>query len=170
MQNYLMTQQLLGQQSIVAFMGLHLDIEKIREDNKLKPGLRKYVGVLINESDKLTKEQKAQKKQENRELYGLPRDFYKNIELPPASELKVFKVEDIVNHKKTLTVIERLKMLSDMEEHLLIKIKQKKKEEIKVQKNGKNSEVIQMKKLVCEYQGPSDQQSEEHRARFKTEP
>jgi hypothetical protein len=36
-------------------MGLHLDINRIHGDNKDKPGLRKYVGVLINEADKMTK-------------------------------------------------------------------------------------------------------------------
>ena len=43
-----MTQHLLGQQSIVGFMGLHLDIDRIYEDNSRKDGVRKYVGVLIN--------------------------------------------------------------------------------------------------------------------------
>jgi hypothetical protein len=57
---------MLGQQSIVAFMGLHLDIDRIHADNKKKEGLRKYVGVLINDSDKLTKQQKADKKAENK--------------------------------------------------------------------------------------------------------
>lgn len=103
-------------------MGLHLDVKKIYLDNQQKQGLRKYTNVLINEADKLTKEQKAQKKEENRKLYGLPKDFYKKIVLPPASELTVFKVEEVVNHKKKLSVIERIKMLSDLEEHLLIKI------------------------------------------------
>ena len=63
MQCYLMTQHLLGQQSIVGFMGLHLDVNKIHFDNSKKPGLRKYVGVLINEADKMTKEQKLAKKE-----------------------------------------------------------------------------------------------------------
>ena len=43
-------------------MGLHLDVRKIQEDNALKPGLRKYVNVLINQEDKLTKEIKLQRK------------------------------------------------------------------------------------------------------------
>lgn len=68
-------------------MGLHLDIARVYEDNKIKPGLRKYVGVLINQEDKLTKEQKIKKQSINREKYGLPREFYTKIVLPPPSEL-----------------------------------------------------------------------------------
>ena len=52
---YLQTQRLLGQQSLAGFMGLHLDLERILDNNKQKTGLRKF-GYLINEGDKLTKE------------------------------------------------------------------------------------------------------------------
>jgi hypothetical protein len=36
-------------------MGLHLDLDRVYEDNKKKHGLRK-MGLLVNEGDKLTKE------------------------------------------------------------------------------------------------------------------
>jgi hypothetical protein len=124
MQCYLMTQHLLGQQSIVGFMGLHLDVNRIHSDNSKKPGLRKYVGVLINEADKMTKEQKLKKKEENRREYGLPRSFYSKIVLPPPSDLKVFEWQDVANHRKTLSTIERIKMLNDIEDHLLMKLTQ----------------------------------------------
>ena len=50
---YLQTQRLVGQQSLAGFMGLHLDLERVYQDNKNRPGLRK-MGFLINEGDKLT--------------------------------------------------------------------------------------------------------------------
>jgi hypothetical protein len=61
-------------------------------------------------------------KKENLEKYGLPKSFYRNIILPPPAKLKVFNYEDVMNHRKNLSTIERLKMLNDIEEHLLFKI------------------------------------------------
>ena len=110
-------------------MGLHLDVRKIHEDNSLKPGVRKYVGVLINQEDKLTKEIKLQRKQENKIKYGLPRDFYQKIRLPPPTEIKVFNLENIMNHKKDLSTIERLQMLHDLLDYI-----KKKRERIRKQK------------------------------------
>lgn len=95
-------------------MGLHVDVKKIHEDNKQKVGVRKYVGVLINQEDKLTKEQKQQRQILNKQKYGLPRDFYQKIRLPPPTEIKVFNLENIINHKKNLSTIERLKLLLDL--------------------------------------------------------
>ena len=45
-------------------MGLHLNLEKILEDNKQKKGLRK-MGFLINEGDKLTVEGRKKLQQQN---------------------------------------------------------------------------------------------------------
>lgn len=44
-------------------MGLHVDIDQIYEDNKKKNGTRKQ-GFLVNDGDKLTKEQKVKLKEE----------------------------------------------------------------------------------------------------------
>lgn len=66
--------------------------------------------------------QKAEKKLSNKAEYGLPRQFYKKIVLPLGAELKVFNVNDVTNHKKAISTIERLRMLTDIEEHLLQKI------------------------------------------------
>lgn len=40
-------------------MGLHVDIDAVFQENKMKKGVRKYGTVLINQGDKLTKEQKV---------------------------------------------------------------------------------------------------------------
>ena len=105
-------------------MGLHVDVRRIYEDNKQKEGVRKYVGVLINQEDKLTKEQKRLKQLHNKAKYGLPRDFYSQIVLPPPTELKVFRWDDVMNHRKNLTTIDRISMLGEIEKHLLFKIQQ----------------------------------------------
>lgn len=86
-------------------MGLHLNVDLIRKDNDKKEGVRKYINVLINMGDKLTSDEKAELKKKNKALYGLPRDFYQNIELPLAAELKVFKVDDCLNHKKDISLV-----------------------------------------------------------------
>lgn len=38
----------MGQQSLSGYMGLHVDIDAVFEENKKKPGVRKYGTVLIN--------------------------------------------------------------------------------------------------------------------------
>lgn len=167
-----MTQHLLGQQSIVEFMGLHLDVRQIHEDNKVKVGVRKYVGVLINQEDKLTKEIKQQRKQVNKIKYGLPRDFYQKIKLPPPTEIKVFCLENIINHKKDLSTIERLKMLYDLLDYI-----RSKQERLRAQKeqgdqgvNIKAQKAQLNNKLVNSHQGPTAAQREEFRRRIQTNP
>lgn len=54
-------------------MQLHLDIDAIAEKNKNTVGVRK-MGFLVNQEDKLTKELKTSKQQENQRRYGLTRD------------------------------------------------------------------------------------------------
>ena len=49
---------------------MHLDIHRIAADNKKKTGYRKC-GFLVNEGDKLTKEDKERLKVKNNEMYGL---------------------------------------------------------------------------------------------------
>ena len=60
--------QLLG--SLVEDLGLHLNLDAIRERNEKLPGVRKG-GLLVNEGDKLTREEIELKKQENQKKFGL---------------------------------------------------------------------------------------------------
>ena len=103
-------------------MGLHLNVDLIRKDNAKKEGVRKYINVLINQGDKLTSEEKKELKLKNKALYGLPRDFYQSVELPLAAELKVFRVDECLNHKKDISLVQRIRMLTDIEEHLVSKL------------------------------------------------
>jgi hypothetical protein len=65
------TQRLLGQQSLAAFTGLHLDLDQIRADNdKNKEGERKG-GLLINSGPNPTKELRDKWRKEAKEKYGL---------------------------------------------------------------------------------------------------
>ena len=64
------TQRLLGQQSLAAFTGLHLDLDQIRKDNEKKKGERKG-GLLINSGPNPTKELRDKWQKEAKEKYGL---------------------------------------------------------------------------------------------------
>ena len=57
---YLQLQRIMGQQSLGGFLGLHVDIDRVSEDNAKIKGTRKYGTVLINMGDKLTPEKKVQ--------------------------------------------------------------------------------------------------------------
>lgn len=55
-------------------MGLHIDIDAVAADNKAKVGKRKN-GALVNEGDKLTKEQKSIMIAENHRRFGLEKAY-----------------------------------------------------------------------------------------------
>ena len=55
---------MLGQQSLAEFLGLHIDIKRVLEDNKKKTGPRKN-GQLVNDGDKLTRENLEEKRRLN---------------------------------------------------------------------------------------------------------
>jgi hypothetical protein len=58
---YLQTQRVIGQQSLAEFMSLHLDIDEIAKKNAANKTGKRKMGFLINENDKLTKEEKEVK-------------------------------------------------------------------------------------------------------------
>ena len=64
------TQRLLGQQSLAAYTGLCLDLDRIRADNSKKEGERKG-GLLINSGPNPTKELREKWQKEAKEKYGL---------------------------------------------------------------------------------------------------
>lgn len=61
-------------QSLAPYMGLHMDIDAAHEYNKKIPGIRKN-GALVNQGDKLTKEEKVRMIAENRLRFGLSREY-----------------------------------------------------------------------------------------------
>jgi hypothetical protein len=70
--------------------------------------VRKYVGVLINQEGKLKPEERDKLKRENKLKYGLPKSFYSKIILPRPTEVKVFKIDEILNCKRDVSLGERL--------------------------------------------------------------
>lgn len=65
------TQRLLGQQSLAAYTGLQVDIDRIRTDNEAKMDAQRKSGLIINTGPNLTREDKDRLQIEAREKYGL---------------------------------------------------------------------------------------------------
>jgi hypothetical protein len=57
-QIYMQTQRLLGQQSLGDFMGLHLHLEKVFQDNMRKVGVTRKNNFIINTSNNPTKDER----------------------------------------------------------------------------------------------------------------
>ena len=58
-------------------------------------------------------------------MYGLSEEFVANMKLPPQTEVKVFNISKIVNAKVSLSTIEKINHLLELEKALnekLIKV------------------------------------------------
>ena len=114
---YLQLQRIMGQQSLGAFLGLHVDIDKVYRDNKRKAGKR-VNGYLVNDGDKMTKELKLKKKEENRIQYGLSQAYIEYLKIPKACNVKVYELDKIMNSRKKLTTSEKIEHLLHVKEAL----------------------------------------------------
>ena len=74
-QCYLMTQRMIGQQSLAEFMGLHVDIDAILLDNRAKQNVCRKGGLVINDGDNPTKKEINLKRERNKQKYGLGSEF-----------------------------------------------------------------------------------------------
>ena len=54
---------------------------------------------MVNEGDKLTKEQKETMKEENRIKYGLSAAYLNYLKIPKACNVKVYELDKIMNSK-----------------------------------------------------------------------
>ena len=100
-----------------AFLGLHVDIDKVYRDNKRKSGKR-VNGYLVNDGDKLTKELKVQMKEANRIKYGLSEQYIDYLTIPKACNVKVYELDKIMNSRKKLTTSEKIEHLLHVKEAL----------------------------------------------------
>jgi hypothetical protein len=60
------TQRLVGQQSLGDFMGLHLDLEAVFQDNMKKTDVTRKNNFIINTSNNPTKEERKIRIEENK--------------------------------------------------------------------------------------------------------
>lgn len=121
-QCYLQTQRLLGQQSLAEFMGLHVDIDRIAEDNRRKQGIRKF-GFLVNQGCKLTPQEKKTMIEENRLKYGLSEEVVEEIKLPaPCHLVQVYDIDKIWNPRLKLSTLEKLHHFIKLQDALTSKL------------------------------------------------
>lgn len=100
------TQRLLGQQSLAAYTGLCVDLDRIRKDNDKKEGERKG-GLLINSGPNPTKALRAKWQAEAKETYGLSdeeRQHYKQLLDDFKQERDSQKIEENLTSTATLQV------------------------------------------------------------------
>ena len=86
------TQRLLGQQSLAEYTGMHVDVDRIREDNNEKtgPDIYRKNGLITNTGGKLKKEAMQALRAENKAKYGLSETEIAEIVLPdPPSKKKL---------------------------------------------------------------------------------
>lgn len=77
---------------------------------------------MVNDGDKLTKEKKFQLVLENHKKYGLPQSYIDSLELPKASNIKVFDISKVLNARKKLSTAEKIEYLEKIREVLVQKL------------------------------------------------
>ncbi|KAK9806836.1 hypothetical protein WJX72_004445 [[Myrmecia] bisecta] len=75
------TQRLLGQQSLAAVTGLHVDIDRIRAENELRKDVERKAGLIINSGPNPTKKLREQWQAEAKAKYGLTSEQIREAEL-----------------------------------------------------------------------------------------
>jgi len=74
------TQRLIGQQSLAAYTGLQVDIDRVRADNEACVDAPRKAGLIINTGKNLTREDKDRLQQETRANYGLTKEQMKEVD------------------------------------------------------------------------------------------
>jgi hypothetical protein len=110
-QIYMQTQRLVGQQSLAEFMGLHLDLESIFQDNMQKKGVARKNNTIVNNGDNQTKDERKRLIAENQQLYGLSEECVKAIRLPKSRQLRLLPLDQL--DSVMLPTIEKLEHLRE---------------------------------------------------------
>ena len=113
----LQTQRLLGQQSLAEFMGLHVNLEQIFLDNQKKTNVLRKNNFIINTGDNLTVAKRNALLKENKEKYGYPPSYYKNLKIPRLLSNSIGRyltIKQIMDTKNNLTVPEQIEELTNL--------------------------------------------------------
>ena len=103
-------------------MGLNVDIDRVGAENAKKKGKRK-MGVLINEGDRLTKDDKKKLQKENRKVYQLPEEYLDRLVIPKGDNIKVYSVYRILNSRRKLSTADMIQHLWAIQKNLDRKLK-----------------------------------------------
>jgi len=142
----LQTQRLLGQQSLAEFMGLHVYLDRVFNDNLKKnvsaktsinviqgPEIIRKNNFIINTGDNLTAKERDQRIKLNKQKYGLPLAEIKGLKIPKTSVVKggksggagglVLTIEQIFNAKSNFSVVEKIQHLERLQVALSHKLR-----------------------------------------------
>jgi len=119
-QIYMQTQRLLGQQSLGDFMGLHLNLEKVFQDNMKKVGVTRKNNFIINTSNNPTKEERKRQIEENSLKYGLSKEEVKAIKLPRWRTEGFLTLDEIETDK--LSTLEKLIHLENLKKEIEMRL------------------------------------------------
>jgi len=114
------TQRLLGQQSLGDFMGLHLNLEKVFQDNMKKVGVTRKNNFIINTSNNPTKEERKRQIEENSLKYGLSKEEVKAIKLPRWRTEGFLTLDEIETDK--LSTLEKLIHLENLKKEIEMRL------------------------------------------------
>jgi len=114
------TQRLLGQQSLGDFMGLHLNLEKVFQDNMKKIGVTRKNNFIINTSNNPTKEERKRQIEENSLKYGLSKEEVKAIKLPRWRTEGFLTLDEIETDK--LSTLEKLIHLENLKKEIEMRL------------------------------------------------
>eukprot|EP00889_Picochlorum_renovo_P003434 jgi/Picre1/30464/NNA_005828.t1 len=104
------TQRLLGQQSLAAYTGLRVDIDRIRQDNEAKVDAQRKSGLIIYNGPNLTKEMKEKLQEESKVRYGLTEEQMMDVErqLEDIFEAKMKEQGELKHHREVLNQLKSL--------------------------------------------------------------
>ena len=113
-------------------------------NRKNKTGKRKC-GFLVNDGDKLTKEDKENLKKENQEKYGLKPEFVAALKVPPSTSVQIYDVNKILNPRSRLSTIEKINHLLELRQALKDKLEHLRtvKEKAKAEKQAGSNKVAE---------------------------
>ena len=83
------TQRLLGQQSLAEYMHLHLDIDKVSKYNHQKTDVKRKSNCIVNIGKNMSPNELAILREFNKEKFGLPNEFVKQIQIPTISVISM---------------------------------------------------------------------------------
>lgn len=129
-------------------MGLHVDIDAIYADNQKKVNAKRKQGFLVNDGDKLTKEQKLKLQEEMQKKYGLEEEYYEHVlQLPAKQECEIFDIKKIMNSRQKLSVVEKIDHLEKLKGHLMKRLRiLRKYGELKIYNYERYSDYLKRKK------------------------
>jgi len=123
----LQTQRLMGQQSLAEFMGLHVHLDWVFNDNlkKIGPEIQRKNNFIINTGDNQTAKERDQRIKLNKHKYGLTIAEIKALKVPKLTSHQggdksskhgvVLTQDQIFNEKSKFSVVEKIEQLERLQ-------------------------------------------------------